>query len=356
MTDPVCGIEYETISEIEKDCYQVFNSQQFAFVALPLSENNEDLSFEPLEMYHYDFDWGNKVIGMIPDVINVDSSDCSIRKKSEILLKKNFKLACYTGVNTVMVNLKNQDNTNLARLCAYHLHDSHGKPMWFRITVDEKSENAWNTWNTFLSNLPENQNKVGVVLELGETAPTDLEMKRWQAEVLLGLSISTERFIPNKEKYPVLRREFQEVVKRAFEHKAQIIIHGQDNHNWGVDAYQKYIYHLYETREPMSVYNDFSMGYEELLQIPLQPLKDNLDNATYEVALGLKIFSCLTKQLLFTMSNILYISLKLKMLKVVMKVIFRYLRKIRSSTSSTKRLFIKYYLTEVYQVLINYNK
>ena len=33
----------------------------------------------------------------------------------------------------------------------------------------------------------------------------------------------------------------------------------------------------------MSEYERFSQGYEELLQIPLQPLKDNLDNSTYEV-------------------------------------------------------------------------
>ena len=63
----------------------------------------------------------------------------------------------------------------------------------------------------------------------------------------------------------------------------QVLIHGKDVLEAGLDSYQKYIYHMYESRVPPTVYEDFSRGYEELLQIPLQPLKDNLDNSTYEV-------------------------------------------------------------------------
>ena len=108
-------------------------------------------------------------------------------------------------------------------------------------------------------------------------------MSRWYSEVLLCLSISTKLFIRNKGNFPVLRRECQQLIKRSFKNKVQVLLHGKDEQGQGMDAYQKYIYHLYETQEPLSVYEDFSRGYEELLQIPLQPLKDNLDNNTYEV-------------------------------------------------------------------------
>ena len=50
-----------------------------------------------------------------------------------------------------------------------------------------------------------------------------------------------------------------------------------------MEAYQSYLSYLYKNRGQESEYESFSQGYEELLQIPLQPLKDNLDNATYEV-------------------------------------------------------------------------
>ena len=283
MSDPVCGIEYKSFSHIEKDHLEIFDSQKFAFVSLPLSEKSKNYEFQPLEMYNYSFEWGTKVIGVVPDNVNVDSSDSEICSKSVNLLKKTFKLACYIGVNTVMINLENDKNTNLARLCAYHLHESHGRPLWFRIVVGDNADREWNKWNNFLSLLPENQNKIGLVLELKENVPSGQDMMRWYSEVLLGISISTKLFIANKSGYPVLRREFQELISQSFRKKVQVIVHGEDAHGYGMDAYQKYIYHLYENKEPLTVYEEFSRGYEELLQIPLQPLKDNLDNSTYEV-------------------------------------------------------------------------
>ncbi|XP_063676407.1 protein arginine N-methyltransferase 5-like [Bolinopsis microptera] len=283
MSDPICGIEFKSISQIDNDHVDIFNTQKFAFVTVPLSEKNKNYEFQPLEIYNYGFEWGSKVIGAVPDNVNVDSADSEVRSKSVNLLKKSLKLACYIGVNTVMFNLNNDKNTNLARLCAYHLHESHGRPMWFRLAVGEDSDHEWNKWNNFLSLLPESQNKVGLVLELTEKVPSERDMMRWYSEVLLGISISTELFVSNKCGYPVLRREFQNLLATSFKNKVQVVIHGEDLHGKGMDAYQKYIYNLYENKEPLSVYEDFSRGYEELLQIPLQPLKDNLDNSTYEI-------------------------------------------------------------------------
>lgn len=283
MGDPVCGIEYKSFSHIEKDQLDVFTNQQFAFAAVPLSEKNSDLEFQPLEIYNYNFEWGTKVIGVVPENINVDSQDSDTQSKSVTLLKKTLKLACYIGVNTVMINLNNNRNLNLARLCSYQLHESLGRPMWFRVEASENSDDDWNRWNNFLTLLPSNQSKVGLVLELSEVVPSEEDMKRWYSEVLLAISISTKLFVTNKSGYPVLRREFQQLISSSFKNKVQIVIHGTDLHGMGMDSYQKYIYHLYESKEPLSVYEEFSRGYEEFLQIPLQPLKDNLDNSTYEV-------------------------------------------------------------------------
>merc|ERR1719204_2509451 len=61
-------------------------------------------------MYNYSFEWGTKVIGVVPDNVNVDSSDIEVCSKSVTLLKKTLKLACYVGVNTVMINLDNDKN------------------------------------------------------------------------------------------------------------------------------------------------------------------------------------------------------------------------------------------------------
>ena len=73
----------------------------------------------------------------------------------------------------------------------------------------------------------------------------------------------------------------------------QVILTGSDCHGKGMESYQCYLSYLYKNRGQESEYENFSQGYEELLQIPLQPLKDNLDNATYEVIQGPSHYSIL---------------------------------------------------------------
>lgn len=268
------------------DVDRVFDEQRYAFIALPLSEIDEDFHYEPLKMHKYDFDWCNKILGVIPDRINVDSDDQKVRTSSQKVLEKNFKLAMYIGVTAVMINLNNQNNSNLVRLCTYYLHNSHGRSIWVRLKVDGTStEDPWKTWNKFLSSFPQFQNKIGLVLELGSALPSEEEIKRWRSEIVLAISLPTDVFVVNKDSFPVLRREHQQFIKESFRLKSQIIVHGADLCGKGMDAYQKYVYHMYDTRPHLSVYQNFSSGYEDFLQIPLQPLKDNLDNSTYEVSL-----------------------------------------------------------------------
>lgn len=64
-------------------------------------------------------------------------------------------------------------------------------------------------------------------------------------------------------------------------------MHGDDIIGKGIETYRNYLYHLYENKPRRTVYEDFAYGYDDYLQIPLQPLKDNLDSNTYEV--GLKV-------------------------------------------------------------------
>lgn len=71
--------------------------------------------------------------------------------------------------------------------------------------------------------------------------------------------------------------------------RLQVLVTGPDCHGKGMASYQEYLHHLYTTRGEQSEYERFSQGYEELLQIPLQPLKDNLDNSTYEVSAGERV-------------------------------------------------------------------
>lgn len=41
--------------------------------------------------------------------------------------------------------------------------------------------------------------------------------------------------------------------------------------------------HLHKIQEPLDSVAEFSKGYEDYLQSPLQPLMDNLESNTYEM-------------------------------------------------------------------------
>jgi len=283
MADPIVGIEYQRFKDIETDVELLFEDLHFGFAVIPLSEISEEGKFKALPIHDYKFDWANKVLGVVPPSINVDSDDKVIRKNSEEWLEKNFKWAIFTNVSAIMIDLTSQNNYNLVRLCAYHLRKCHGRSIWFRIKVDAESDGAWDTWNNVFSSLPEYQNKVGVVLEIGDTIPSELEMKRWSAELVMAISIATDKFVTNKENYPVLRKDLQNLVINSFKYKCQLILHGDDIIGKGIETYRNYLYHLYESKPRRTAYEDFAYGYDDYLQIPLQPLKDNLDNNTYEI-------------------------------------------------------------------------
>ena len=160
MADPIIGIEYMRFKDIETDVELLFEDLHFGFAVIPLSELSEEGKFKPLPIYDYKFDWANKVLGVVPPSINVDSDDKVVRKNSEDWLEKNFKWAIYTNVSAIMIDLTQENNYNLVRLCAYHLRKCHGRSIWFRIKVDAESDKAWDTWNNVFSSLPENKNKV----------------------------------------------------------------------------------------------------------------------------------------------------------------------------------------------------
>merc|ERR1739844_842894 len=92
-------------------------------------------------------------------------------------------------------------------------------------------------------------------------------------------------FLTNKRGCPVLPRGVQAVIKRFIPLKVQYIIEGR-NLGHDMQLYQQYMDHLvdqYHKETTVDPLKNFASGYEDFLQSPLQPLKDNLQASTYEV-------------------------------------------------------------------------
>lgn len=54
-----------------------------------------------------------------------------------------------------------------------------------------------------------------------------------------------------------------------------------DREKNGLGYYQEYLFHLYENQPAEGLIDKFASGYQDYLQMPLQPLMDNLQSQTY---------------------------------------------------------------------------
>lgn len=204
--------------------------------------------------------------------------------------------------------------TQLARLVTAKLVSAPTYPgIWINITIDSKLtkslENVdagdgdvdvdklpsdplsalegyrdpWDQWNEFRSYLAYDK-RVGVALELNGDIPDGETMRRWLGEPIRAIVIPTSIFATNSSGYPVLSKHCQAFIRLAIQRTScRLVLKGHvlTGHNYL--AYCQYLEHL--KQKPFSGDNvyKFAKGYEDVLQYPLQPLKDNLESSTYEV-------------------------------------------------------------------------
>ena len=147
---------------------------------------------------------------------------------------------------------------------------------------------TWKTWNKFRSLLGHTNTKVGIALELTSELPSDERLlDMWLAEPVRTLIIPAHVFVSNAKGHPVLTKPHQNFVKKLI-HKLEpdIILHSPSVELYpsATDAsFSQYIQYLYRHLPEPDEIEKFASGYFDSLQMPLQPLADNLENQTYEI-------------------------------------------------------------------------
>jgi len=144
--------------------------------------------------------------------------------------------------------------------------------------------------------------------------------ERWGAEQLRGIALSTHLFHANDAGFPVLPREYQLVVALLLRFCNLVCFKGSPSIRGSFTPYMQYVNHLQTTgtsiieaccddpvaceslsgsgqsdaesdsrkkarvgAEEQEAFSEaFTAGYRDTLQMPLQPLGDNLENCTYE--------------------------------------------------------------------------
>ncbi|ALC42515.1 csul [Drosophila busckii] len=239
-------------------------------------------------------EWNSKMIFMLSDV-DVDSPNEKLRQYSKEALLRDITWAEHLQNNgSVMVRLRGPNNDNLADIIK-----TKAKGNWFvhvpitnpELTTFEHRQDAsesdieqaqavdpWSWWNNLRFAINHHP-KVKVVLELSDSdRPTRENVRRWLGEPIEAIIIPSSLFVRNRNNYYVLLKEWQVIIGHFISVRANIIISTNPNDN-AISQYADYAKKLINDNSDTHALNN----YENMLEIPLQPLCDNLDSYTYEI-------------------------------------------------------------------------
>jgi len=311
-----CGREFTCVPDI-RSSLQLASTSGFDFVLLPIVHprykrelNTKDSpkrsgAFTRTDLLLPGSDWSSLVVGKVSPWIKVDSKCETFRRNSILAFKQELAFSTHLSLPAVMIKLNSSTNIQLAQLINDALLNTHIQQIWAHVPLqtpydmcdtelvndgssivpgyasDKRHNDSWEWWNE-LRRLCDNHKKLAVVLQLtSKVIQDDKIIKRWLGEPLKAVVLPTNLFLTNKKGYPVLSKENQTVLQQFFKLNVQFIIKGAVVHK-NIMYYYQYLDHLY-VQQDIDPIEQFSRGYEDYLQTPLQPLMENLESQTYEV-------------------------------------------------------------------------
>lgn len=243
------------------------------------------------------------VIALTAPWVELDSKNPRIAALSAQVLLREISYATYCGVTYFIVcgpkrrtNIE-QYSQAISRLlaalppyCHLLVHLPFAEEDYISSRTGDRVPPAdylsiWDVWNTIrtINNYAPN---LAVVLQVPPkcTFPP-VVASRWYAEPVKMLMISSATFVSNARGYPVLPKVTQSLLFKFFSKNPFLIISDVYDRSFegGSNSYLLYARHLVKMRPKPTAIEAYSEGYNDLLQLPLQPLADNLESSTYEV-------------------------------------------------------------------------
>lgn len=230
--------------------------------------------------------WNRVVVKLSPD-LDLDATDDTVRQRNALLFKQEVSYASYLNVNAIMFSLPLTAGVpNLARLINVTLQENMFVNFFVRVPIngcvkdDEESVvDTWKLWSTF-SAACDYHRSVYLALELHADLPEQQQLDRWLGEPIRAVIADTSIFLTNKMGFPVLSRPHQAFINKLLDLDVCMFISGDSNDK--IEPYYQYLTYVHENNKSNKLYN-YSYAYEDLLQVPLQPLINDLDNNVYAV-------------------------------------------------------------------------
>ncbi|KAG8180355.1 hypothetical protein JTE90_016386 [Oedothorax gibbosus] len=319
-----CGLQYHSVNDIY-DALKNASQDGYAFIVSPIvhprhrreflsgKARNRRGAFTRSDLVLSTQDWNTSIVGKTSSWLNLDSPIESVRRNSEAALEQELNYVAHLNLAAVLVEPRSANCTNLARFVfskaigasshqpSYNVwvyipmraHEDEAR-MFFNDAAqngDSKKDDfdvpenplndTWEWWNKFRT-ICNTEKKVGLALELSADLPSYCEIERWLGEPIRCVFVRTSLFSTNKKGFPVLSRAHQNLLRKMFKLDIQVVVYGSNRHG-SMRHYHKYMDHLWTTQDPDDPLSSYAKGYEDYLQIPLQPLMDNLESCTYEV-------------------------------------------------------------------------
>ncbi|KAG0687832.1 methyltransferase protein [Pichia californica] len=298
------------------------------------SQNHSDYSLDFLHVPHpkienTDISTGDHIqytVGLISSWIELDSDDIVINEFSFQVFYNEISFANYLGIKTFMLSPpKNVNNMQIFSSNILKLMDllpSINITISLPISQDLQdkdtsfydSYSTWEMWNSIRLNCNYHPN-LSVSLGAPKSNIPSSILDRWLLEPIKFYLISASRFLPNGKSYPVLHKFNQLIIWKLIQYKTLnlpiFLLHGIDKNvndsNLNVkelnsndkSTYLSYIQHLisisYKTDLLPYMYSftlsalkksnisSQTLSSPFILQSPLEPIIENLENLTYKV-------------------------------------------------------------------------
>ncbi|KAF6202415.1 hypothetical protein GE061_004814 [Apolygus lucorum] len=307
-----CGLDFPAAANISH-AINTATDCGFGFVCIPLAHpnlrrcaNDQSVPVEKSKWMRTDLvlganDWQVRVIPRVSSWLDLDSPNEGFRKRSEEVFHQELAYAHHLGIKGVLMDLRRRQNNNLARHLLSKLSSETSSyfrdEVWLQIPTssrkiaasscrndvpeddDEDKDDPWHWWDD-LRLLCASNMRLKVALEVTADLPSEEKLSRWFGEPIEVLVVPTALFMTNKAGYPTLSKAHQRFIQKCAAREMTVLVTGGNRHA-SLRHYVQYINHLFQSAE-LPPHIQCNLGFEDNLQVPLQPLADHLESFTYE--------------------------------------------------------------------------
>lgn len=293
--------------QILPDLISKLDEQNLDYIICPISLSDREIRINSLKNFTspifiddyslFAYEWRNKFTSKIhnEDLINF----------SEDLIKMDFDYASHIGAKFTLINLDQLVNSNINfnfflfnKNLKKFLTENPDKYLSLQLPLNEAGLILWEKIQSelnFLENL-------SLVLEIKPDLPDESVIQKFATHNLKSILLPFSIFITNKNGYPVLSKLHQDYIKFLFNYKIEVIFQDDSDllinncsitnfsnkNKYDLANFQKikdyslYIFHLFKNHREFKNEEYIVYNYLDTFQIPLQPLRDNLQSQTYE--------------------------------------------------------------------------